>query len=91
MQNENKNTLAKLKAQRAKLDARIQAVEARAKGSERKKETRRKILVGSYFLEQAQQANQMDDLRQKMDNYLKRNSDRQLFDLPDLTITSAKT
>lgn len=91
MHNENKNALAKLKAQRAKLDVRIQAAEARAKGSERKKETRRKILVGSYFLEQAQQSNQMDDLRQKMDNYLKRNSDRQLFDLPELTVTSAQT
>jgi hypothetical protein len=74
--------LEKLKTQRDKLNARIQAAEARSKQSERKKDTRRKILVGSYFLDQAIQNNQMEEIKQKMDIYLKRDSDRVLFDLP---------
>ena len=75
--------LLKLKEQRAKLEARIQAIEARAKQDERKKDTRRKILVGSYYLEQVIQNNQMDDLKKKLDSFLTRNSDRRLFDLPE--------
>jgi hypothetical protein len=78
----SKTTLEKLKIQRDKLNARIQATEARSKQSERKKDTRRKILVGSYFLDQAIQNNQMEEIKQKMDAYLKRDSDRVLFDLP---------
>jgi hypothetical protein len=80
----NKTPLEKLKTQRDKLNARIQAVEARSKQSERKKETRRKILVGAYFLEQAVKDNQMQDIMQKMDGFLSRSSDRKLFDLPEL-------
>lgn len=76
--------LEKLKAQRAKIDARIQAAESRAKVSERKQDTRRKILIGSYYLDQAQKNNQMDDIKKLMDSYLKRNSDRKLFDLPEI-------
>lgn len=75
--------LLKLKEQRAKLEARIQAIEARAKQDERKKDTRRKILVGSYYLEQVIQNNQMDDLKKRLDSFLTRNSDRRLFDLPE--------
>ena len=78
---ETKSTLDKLKEQRAKLDARIQAAEARRKTSERKKETQRKILVGAYYLDQARKNNRMQDLAKLMDVYLKRESDRLLFDL----------
>ncbi len=77
--------LEKLKAQQAKLQARIQLMESRTKESERKKDTRRKILVGSYYLDHARQNNQMEDVAKRMDGYLKRNSDRKLFDLPDIT------
>ena len=73
--------LEKLKAQRAKLEARIQVTHAQAKQSERKSDTRRKILVGSYFLDQAIQNNKMEELKYIMNDYLKRNSERVLFDL----------
>lgn len=79
----NNSTLNKLKAQKAALEARIQAAEARAKESERKKDTRRKILVGSYYLEQALKNNQMDELKKLLDSFLTRDSDRKLFDLPE--------
>lgn len=74
--------LDKLKEQRAKLDARIQAAQARANESERKQDTRRKILIGSYYLDQALKNNQMDELKNLLDKFLTRDSDRKLFDLP---------
>ena len=74
--------IARLKEQRAKLEARIQAAEARAKNDERKKDTRRKILVGSYYLEQASKNETLEELKKAMDLFLTRDSDRKLFDLP---------
>ena len=53
--------LERLKKQREKLDARIQATEARLKNSERKKDTRRKILIGAYYLDIAIKENNMSD------------------------------
>lgn len=64
-------------------DARIQAAEARSKVSEWKKETQRKILVGAYYLDEARKNNRMQDIQKIMDTYLKRGSDRLLFDLPE--------
>jgi len=77
-----KNNLDKLKAQHKKLEARIQAIEARNKVAERKKDTRRKILVGSYYLEEAIKQGNLEEIRNQMDKFLTRNSDRSLFDLP---------
>jgi hypothetical protein len=73
--------IEKLKTQQEKLKARIQLMESRAKESERKKDTRRKILLGSYYLEQAREKNQFDEIKQIMDRFLTRDSDRILFDL----------
>lgn len=73
--------LEKLKAQRAKIEARIQAAESRTKQAHRKQDTRRKILVGSYYLDQAQKENKLADINKLMDDYLTRDSDRKLFEL----------
>jgi large subunit ribosomal protein L7/L12 len=78
------SALEKLKKQRNQLDARIQALETRNKASERKKDTHRKILLGSYYLEQARKNNQLENIKDIMNTYLKRNTDRILFDLPKL-------
>ena len=51
---------------------------------ERDRETRRKILVGSMFLQQAQSDEQNALLLAQLDGYLKKNGDRGLFDLPPL-------
>jgi len=77
----SKQSLEKLKEQRDKLNARIQQKEARLKTSERKIDTRKKILIGSYFLDNAIKENKLDEIKSFMDKYLKRNSDRALFDL----------
>ena len=51
-----------------------------------KKDTRRKILVGAFYLDQAQgNPIQWAELRRRMASYLTRDSDRQLFKLPPLT------
>lgn len=76
-----KQSLEKLRIQREKLNFRIQLAESRLKNSERKKETRRKILIGSYHLEQAIKDDNLATIKLIMDKYLKRNSDRVLFDL----------
>lgn len=77
----SKSSLEKLKIQREKINSRIQAAEARLKTSERKKDTRKKILLGSYYLDVAIKENKLDEVKTIMDKYLKRNSDRALFDL----------
>ncbi len=86
MTNTNKSTklshLEKLKAQRAKIEARIQAAESRTKQAQRKQDTRRKILVGSYYLDQAQKENNFNEIKKLMNDYLTRDSDRKLFELP---------
>lgn len=86
----NNERLAKLKAQRAILEARIQAAEARAKTIERKQETRRKILIGAYYLEQSQQPHEQEALKARLAGYLTRASDRALFDLPPLDAPTAQ-
>lgn len=77
----SKQSLEKLKEQREKLNARIQQKESRLKATERKVDTRKKILVGSYYLDHAIKENKLDVIKSMMDKYLKRNSDRSLFDL----------
>lgn len=84
MTEKSKFMLKRLKEQRDKLNARIQTTEARLKASERKKDTRRKILIGSYYLDQARKENKMNELKKLMNKHLKRNFDRELFDLEPL-------
>jgi hypothetical protein len=85
------NQLDRLKQQRDALNAKIQAAEARTKVSERKQDTRRKILIGAYYLEQAQRdSSQWAELQQIMTRYLTRDSDRRLFELPPITAPTEK-
>lgn len=81
MEKNKKSMIEKLKEQREKLNNRIQLAEARTKTHERKIDTRRKILIGSYYLDQAKQNNKFDEIKKMMDSYLTRPSDRKLFEL----------
>jgi large subunit ribosomal protein L7/L12 len=76
--------LEKLKEKREIINARIQAIEARMKSSERKKDVRKKILIGSYYLDKAIKNDNMEDIKVIMDKFLIRNSDRILFGLEPL-------
>jgi hypothetical protein len=74
--------LDELKKKQAVLKARIEQMEAKAKTQERKQDVRRKILLGAFILEEAKKEGKVDELYQKMDGFLVRNSDRVLFNLP---------
>jgi large subunit ribosomal protein L7/L12 len=74
-----------LRKKQAEITARLQAEEARYAVKERKRDTRRKILVGSYYIEQARKNEQWEKVKERMDEYLTRDSDRELFDLPKRT------
>lgn len=76
--------LEKLKLQHDKLKSKIQKIESLEKNKEHKKDTRRKILIGSYFLDQATKDGTFEDIKSKLATFLTRNSDRALFDLPAL-------
>ena len=81
----------KIEAQLEKLKqlkARKQAIEAREKSKqkeqERKEDTRRKILLGSYLIKKMQNEANKEKILAELNEYLTENRDRQLFDLPDI-------
>ena len=86
------NIEKKIEAQLEKLKqlkAQKQAIEAKrkieAKEQERKDDTRRKILLGSYLIKkmQSNEANK-EKILMELNEYLTENRDRQLFDLPNI-------
>lgn len=74
-----KTSLEKLRTQRQKLDVRIQKMEARGKVQSRKQDVRRKILIGAYYLGQAIKEGTVPELRETMNTFLTRESDKKLF------------
>lgn len=75
------SNLDSLKKKRDIINARIRLAQNREQSKERKDNTRRKILIGSYYLDQANKNNSFNDIVKLMDSYLTRDSDRLLFDL----------
>ena len=73
--------LEQLKQKKEQLAVRIQRIENSKKSKERKIDTRKKILVGSYYLDKAKKENTYNDIVQIMDEYLIRDSDRKIFNL----------
>lgn len=76
-----KNKLEKLRQKQEVIAARIQKIESAHKSKERKFDTRKKILLGSYYLDKAIKENSMDEITKLMDAYLTRDSDRKVFNL----------
>lgn len=66
------------------LNNRIKIVQNREAKQKQKDDTKRKILIGTYYLEQAIKNNNFDELVKQLDTSLKRDSDRKLFNLPIL-------
>ena len=78
----------KIEAQLEKLKqlkARKQAIEARErskqKEQERKDDTRRKILLGSYLIKKMQNEANKEKILAELNEYLTEDRDRKLFDL----------
>ena len=85
------NIEKKIEAQLEKLKqlkAQKQAIEARErtkqKEQQRKNDTRRKILLGSYLIKKMQNEANKEKILAELNEYLTENRDRQLFDLPDI-------
>ena len=76
-----KKYLDRLKEQKSKIEARIQQAEAKEKVQERKQDTRRKILIGAYYLDKARKENTMHEINKIMSTYLTRDSDKKLFEI----------
>lgn len=83
------NPRERLEKQLETIKARLQSVKAREKTSERKKDIRRKILVGTYYLDQAEKNTSMEEIKNLMDKFLKRDFDREIFGLPPLSNTES--
>lgn len=83
--NKKISTVEKLRLQKDRINARIQAIENRDRSKERKQETHKKVLVGAYYLDKAKKENTMADLVKDLEPYLTRNSDRILFGLEPIT------
>ena len=69
----------------SRLQARKTVEVARLKKQKRKEDTRRKILVGAYYLDQAEKKGTMEKLKKMMDEFLVREHDRRLFGLSPLS------
>ena len=76
-----KSKIEKLKKKQEVLKARIQLIENREKAKERKLDTRKKILVGSYFIEKYSEDKKEEELTKLINQYLTRESDRKVFGL----------
>ena len=81
-------SLENLKKKQSQLKAQIQKLEASEKHREKKQDTRRKILIGSYYLDKARKENTAEELYRCMGEYLTRESDRSLFaSMPPINAT----
>lgn len=83
--NEKQSKIDALKKKKEQLNAQIQRLESLEKSRERKRGTRRKILIGAYFIDKANEEGGLNTLFQQLDKYLKRNADRELLYLEPLT------
>lgn len=72
-----------MESKKKQMESHLASLKARSKAEERKKDTRRKILVGSYFIKKFNDSESMDDLRTLMNGYLTDRRDRELFGLYD--------
>jgi chaperonin cofactor prefoldin len=81
MQPKKPDSLTKLLEKKQKIEQQIATAKIRMRKVERAVDTRKKILVGAYFLEMKYKDKE-DELKKLMDGFLVRDNDRALFDLP---------
>ena len=75
--------LEELTKRRDQIIAQIQAVKAREQSEERKRDTRRKVLIGAAVMERVKKGKWPEErLLAMMDEFLTKDMDRQLFNLP---------
>ena len=75
--------LEELTKRRDQITAQIQALKTREQTAERQRDTRRKILIGAAVLERVKSGKWPEErLLAMMDEFLTKDLDRQLFNLP---------
>jgi len=81
MATNKKDPLEKLLEKKQRLEQQIASAKSRQKKKERVDDTRKKILVGAYFLE-VKYKDKENELIKILDGFLTRDNDRALFGLP---------
>jgi predicted nuclease with TOPRIM domain len=71
--------IEKIEEQKKQLEERLVTMKNRLKKQERVEDTRKKILVGAYFMEKYK--DKMHELVPQLDRFLIRDADRELFGL----------
>lgn len=73
--------LALLEEKQKKLHIDIKRIRIKEREKEKKRNTRRHELIGKMVLKQAQENNTIPQLLKQLDSFLKRKSDKKLFNL----------
>ncbi len=73
------NKLKGLQDRKSAIIAKMQKLEASAKTIARKQDLQRKILIGTYYLEQAIKNGNTRELQNTMLSYLQKERDKELF------------
>ncbi len=73
--------LEKLIKRKKEIDSRIINLKAKVDKTKRKEDTRKKILVGAYFIQRFEKEEKLTELNTLMDGFLTRKIDRVLFGL----------
>lgn len=82
----NKKLLSDLDKRRSQALARIQKYQAQNSVERRKKETRKKILLGAWVQHKINNGDWTEEyILKEMDSYLTKKVDRRIFDLPVLS------
>ena len=81
LEQQEKKALEKLQAIKARRQALVNREKAKQKEQERKDETRRKILLGSYLLKKMENEAEKQQILSELNEYLKEKRDRDLFNL----------
>ena len=82
LEQQEKKALEKLQAIKARRQALVNREKAKQKEKERKDETRRKILLGSYLLKKMEDEAEKQKILAEINEYLTEDRDRKLFNLP---------
>ena len=81
LEQQEKKALEKLQAIKARRQALVNREKAKQKEQERKDETRRKILLGSYLLKKMEDEAEKQKILAGINEYLTEDRDKKLFNL----------
>lgn len=71
--------LKTLQQKKDEIDSKIKRIQKQQRAQQTELNNRRKILIGSYYLEQIKRSNSMPELLQTMQQFLANDEDKKLF------------